>query len=208
MNGHSSGVILDLDDTLIDTRRGLLPAALARVAEAAGVPLEHLNPRGKRIEEVLAGIEELAPDRQAAAAAAWYEVDLPPIAPLPGARDLLAALKGRTWLALVTLGDPRLQNRKLEMAGLRRWIDELVIRPLEAPGSKRDDFLGILGRRGLAPARCAVVGDDPEDELLHAAELGCLPIRVPQTPLEKIPEILERAGLISGERPPGNRYSR
>jgi len=205
MGPHSSCVVFDLDDTLIDTRGRLLPAALARVAQAAGVPVAKLKASGKRIEEVLAGVEGLTPVRRAAAAAAWRSEEFPPFPPLPGVRDLLARLKGRTWLALVTRGDPLRQRRKIEVTGLQPCFDELVIRPIEAPGTKRDDFLALLERRSLLPDRCAVVGDDPKDELLHAAVLGCLPIRVPDTPLDRIPEILARAGLVVGEGRPRNR---
>ena len=63
--------IFDLDDTLIDTRGVLLPAALERVSRAIGVPKDRLNARGKRIGEVLAGLEGLEPEALRAAAEAW-----------------------------------------------------------------------------------------------------------------------------------------
>ena len=54
MGGDSTLVVFDLDDTLIDTKNVLLPLALKRVVDATGIPLERLDARGKRIDEVLA----------------------------------------------------------------------------------------------------------------------------------------------------------
>jgi putative hydrolase of the HAD superfamily len=188
MTRHSSAVIFDLDDTLIDTTGVLVPHALRRVAAAAGVPVVRLDPRGKRIDEVLAPAGTLPPERRAAAAAAWYDAEVPPIDPLPGARELLDALHGRALLFLVTRGDPARQLRKVERCGLGGYFDEVIVRPIEGPGSKADDFRSILARHALSPDRVAVVGDDPDDELKHAATLGLLPLRPNPNPLA----ILER----------------
>ena len=85
-------VIFDLDDTLIDTRGTLLPAALLRVSRALGLPVESLNARGKAIDEVLETVEGLAEVQRRAAAEAWYAPEVPPLEPLPGARAVLEAL--------------------------------------------------------------------------------------------------------------------
>ena len=98
-------VIFDLDDTLIDTKGVLLPAALARVADAAGIDVARLNARGKRIDEVLADLD-IDPETSARAAAAWYDPGVPPLEPLPGARELLAGLRGHVRLFLLTRGSP------------------------------------------------------------------------------------------------------
>jgi putative hydrolase of the HAD superfamily len=188
--------IFDLDDTLIDTRGVLLPAALARVSEAIGVPVARLDSGGKRIREVLAGLEGLDPEALRAASEAWYSPEVPPLEPLPGAREVLEALRGRLRLFLLTRGDPERQQRKVDRAGLRACFEEVVIRPIEGDGTKRDDIEGLLDRCGLAPGRCAVIGDDDTDELRHARDLGCLAIRVPETPLAEVAEKLEAAGLI------------
>jgi HAD superfamily hydrolase (TIGR01509 family) len=196
MGSDSTLVVFDLDDTLIDTRNVLLPAALARVSAATGIPVERLDPRGKKIDEVLAGIPGVTATEREAAAKAWYLPQVPPLTPLPGARELLQELRGRVRLVLLTRGAPARQEQKIAQCGLGPLFDEIVIRAIEAPGSKRDDLEALLRRHGVPPARCAVIGDDERDELKHARELGCVTIKVPETPLPLVPAALRRAGLL------------
>lgn len=178
--------VFDLDDTLVDTKGALLPDALRRTAAALGVDAARLDPAGKRVEEVVAPLGPLPPALQAAAAAAWYAPDVPPLEPLPGMRELLERLRGRLLLFLVTRGDPARQARKLARCGLAPCFDRVVIRPIGAPGSKADDFRALLAEHGVAPEECAVIGDDPDDELAHAAALGCAAFRVPATGPQEI----------------------
>jgi HAD superfamily hydrolase (TIGR01509 family) len=189
-------VVFDLDDTLIDTRRVLLPASLRRVADAIGVDAARLDATGKRIDEVLAGVPGLSPQQRSAAAAAWYSPEVPPLEPLPGAREMLAALKGKAVLCLLTRGDPERQKRKIERSGLGPMFDEIVIRAIEEAGTKGDDLRRLMARHGVAADRCVVIGDDPRDELRHAAGLGCRTIRVPDVPLPAVPERLRGLGLF------------
>jgi len=196
MERDSTLIVFDLDDTLIDTRNVLLPLALKRVADATGIPLARLDPRGKKIEEVLRGIEGVTQRQREVAAEAWYRPDVPPLTPLPGAREVLEALRGRVRLVLLTRGAPERQKRKIAQCGLGPLFDEIVIRPIEAPGSKRDDLEALLARHRIGPSRCGVIGDDDRDELKHARELGCIAIKVPETAIPAIPEALRRAGLL------------
>ncbi|MHC4134375.1 MAG: HAD family hydrolase [Planctomycetota bacterium] len=193
---HSSAVFFDLDDTLIDTRQRLLPAALQRVADATGIALERLDATGKRIEEVLRNVSGLTPAQRDAAKAAWYVPLVPALEPLPGAREVLDELSGRLLLVLVTRGHPARQRRKIERCGLGPCFDEIIIRPFEAAGSKRDDFARVMDAHGLTPERCAVVGDDERDELKHAGDLGCLVLRVPDVALADVPQRLREAGIL------------
>lgn len=197
MGRDSTLVVFDLDDTLIDTRNVLLPLALGRVADATGIPLARLNARGKRIDEVLAGIPDVTPAQRDLAAEAWYRPDVPPLTPFPGARELLEGLSGRVRLVLLTRGSPERQKRKIAQCGLGPCFDEILIRAIEAPGSKRDDLEALLARHGIGASRCGVIGDDDRDELKHARDLGCVAIKVPDTPLAAIPDALRRAGLIA-----------
>ncbi|MCZ6786500.1 MAG: HAD family hydrolase [Planctomycetota bacterium] len=193
----SALVVFDLDDTLIDTKGTLLPAALRRTADALGIAVEALDSSGKTVEQVVSRLAPLARDRLEAARAAWYDPQVPPLTPLPGARDLIARLRGRVHLVLLTRGAEARQNNKIDATGLRSLFDVVVIRSVESDGSKRDDLLALMQRFGVPARRCVVVGDDPDDELAHAADLGCRTIRVPETPLPEIPDRLRAFGLLS-----------
>lgn len=194
---HSSAVFFDLDDTLIDTRRCLLPAALQRVADATGIARERLDPTGKKIGEVLRNVSGLTPAQRDAARAAWYAPVVPALEPLPGAREVLQELAGRLLLVLVTRGHPPRQEKKIEQSGLGPCFDEIVIRPFEAPGSKRDDLARVMEAHALRPDRCAVVGDDERDELRYGRELGCVVLKVPDVELAEVPRRLRDAGILS-----------
>lgn len=191
-----AAVVFDLDDTLIDTKGVLLPASLRRVAAATGIAVERLDARGKRIDEVLEPVPEVTEEQRRAAAAAWYDPEVPPLEPLPGAVALLRELRGRVTLVLLTRGDPARQRNKIARSGLSGYFDEVVIRPIEAPGSKRDDLERIRAAYGT----CVVVGDDPRDELRHAGALGMPTLRVPEVPLASMLRRLERLGVLA---PPG-----
>lgn len=193
---RAGAVFFDLDDTLIDTRNRLLPAALQRVADATGIALERLDATGKRIEEVLRHVPGVTPEQVDAAKAAWYAPIVPELEPLPGARAALDELAGRVLLVLVTRGHPARQRRKIERCGLGACFDEIVIRPFEAPGSKRDDFARVLRAHAIAPERCAVVGDDERDELRYGRDLGFLVLKVPEVALVDVPQRLREAGIL------------
>ena len=189
--------VFDLDDTLIDTRGVLLMPALERVAAIVGVPTDRLDASGKRIEEVLHPFLGSIPDAlREAAAAAWYDPQVPAIEPLPGARAMLDQLAGSIHLALLTRGNPERQANKIERCGLRDRFDAVRIRAIEEPGSKRDDIVALMGQFGVGPSRTIVIGDDPRDELAHARALGCLAWKVPETPLEEIPGRLRAGGWL------------
>lgn len=188
------GVIFDLDDTLIDTRGLLLPDALRRTAAALGVPVERLDPAGKRFEEVARAVGPLPPEILERGAREWYSPEVPPLEPLPGARELLGILRGWCVRMLVTRGAPERQRRKIERSGLGPLFEEVVIRPIDREGTKREDFEALLRRHALRPEECVAVGDDPRDELLHAAALGMRVLRVPEVPLGEIPARLRSWG--------------
>ena len=196
--GMNALAVFDLDDTLIDTSGLLVPAALQAVADAIGRNVSELVATGKTADEVLGGLE-LDPGQRRAAAEAWYDPRVPPMDLLPGAHAMLQALSGRIALALLTRGDPVRQNAKIDACGLRGRFDAIAIRDVHRGGSKADDLRAMFEEFDVAPSRVAVIGDDPRDELRHAADLGCLALRVPDVSLSGIPDHLEKAGLL---RPP------
>ena len=188
--------IFDLDDTLIDTQGVLLRPALERVARIVGAPVESLDHGGKKIDEVLAPLGALSADVRTRAAEAWYDPAVPPLEPLPGAREALAALRGDIHLALLTRGDPVRQQAKVDRCGLRDAFDVVRVRVIEEPGSKRDDIVELARQFGVPLARTVVIGDDPRDEIRHARDLGCPVLPVPENSLLDIPARIADLGLV------------
>ena len=131
----------------------------------------------------------------AAADRAWNSPDVPALDPVPGARELLAALRSQLLLFLVTRGREARQQNKIDRIGLRDAFDAIRIRS-PANGSKRDDFEALIAEWRLRPERCVVVGDDPSDEIAHGAALGMHTILVSALPLSMIPDQLKKWGIL------------
>jgi len=190
--------IFDLDDTLIDTQGLLLRPALETVAGVVGVPVDALNAAGKSIDEVLAPFLDSIPiDKRAAAARAWYDPHVPPLPTLPGARSMLSELQGRIHLALLTRGDPERQGNKIRSCGLAEFFEAIRIRPIEEPGTKRDDIAELMSLFAVPAGRTVVIGDDELDELAHARALGCEAWLVPDVPLTGMAGLLDRRGWLA-----------
>ncbi|MEE8105337.1 MAG: HAD family hydrolase [Planctomycetota bacterium] len=192
---NRGAVFFDLDDTLIDSTGLLIPDALRRTAEALGVTPERLDATGKTTADVTGPLGPLAPDRLSAADRAWNSPDVPPLDPVPGARELLATLRPPLLLFLVTRGDAARQQQKIDRAGLREAFDAIRIRP-PCSGSKRDDFAALAKEWSLEPTRCVVIGDDRADEIAHGDALGFRTILVPDTPLRTVPQVLRNWRIL------------
>jgi phosphoglycolate phosphatase-like HAD superfamily hydrolase len=188
--------VFDLDDTLIDTTGVLVPAALASVARAIHRGVSSLNARGKSIEEVLAGVRDLTDEERSAASASWYDPAVPPLELLPGVDVMLRALKGKIHLALLTRGNADRQRAKIRACQLDQHFKSIRIRDIEGPGSKADDIRSFMIEFNVSAENTAVIGDDPSDEIFHGAELGCLTILVPETPIAAISECLKNATFL------------
>ncbi|WP_435947122.1 pyrimidine 5'-nucleotidase [Dryocola sp. BD586] len=95
-------------------------------------------------------------------------------APLPGAVSLLAALKGKAKLGIITNGFTALQQIRLERTGLRDFFDLLVIS--EQVGVAKPDrriFDYALAQMGNPPReRVMMVGDTAESDILGGINAG------------------------------------
>lgn len=188
--------VFDLDDTLIDTTGVLVPAALANVAHAVDRDVAVLNARGKRIDEVLAGVLDLTTAQRADAAAAWYATSVPALELLKDADAMLTALADRVHLALLTRGNAERQWAKIRACNLEQRFESIRIRDIEGEGSKADDLRSLMNEFHVSAAKTAVIGDDPTDEIHHGGALGCVTILVPDTPLSQIVGRLKKSGLV------------
>lgn len=74
---------------------------------------------------------------------------------------------------LVTFGFLKLQQSKIDSAGVRQDFKEvIVVDPEISSETKRDVFVRIMNNYGYKPEELIAVGDDPESEIGAARDLG------------------------------------
>lgn len=89
------------------------------------------------------------------------------------ADELLARLRPHTKLGIVTNGVRGLQRRKLEGSGLGHWFDAVAISGEVGIGKpERGIFEHVCRQLGVAPERCAMVGDNPERDIQGGLNAG------------------------------------
>ena len=178
------GIVFDLDDTLIPTKRwqcerlesaldalGLGPEG-ERVRREGRRLLEE-GPRDRLLDALAEALGWGAERREALLGAyrdSWPERCLT----YPDVKPALDALRRRGLrLGLLTDNPPDTQGRKLEAAGLRPFFDAVVF-SREAGGEKPDgrSFARMAAALGIEPGRLAMAGDNPHRDLAGAAEAG------------------------------------
>ena len=90
------------------------------------------------------------------------------------AADTLRTLRERGYITgIITNGSPLLQNRKLDVSGLRPLLDVVVVSGDE--GVHKPDpelFRRVAARLCLSPSQCVYVGDHPINDMQGAREAG------------------------------------
>ena len=179
-----AGVVFDLDDTLIPTKRWQRERLLAALeATACGEDAARARREGMRILEegprprlvdALAEALEWEPARRDELLRTYRATWPERCATYPEVKPALDALRRRGFrLGLLTDNPPETQRRKIETAGLAPFFDAVVF-AREAGGEKPDGrgFLRVAWELGVAPPRLAMVGDNPHRDLAGAAEAG------------------------------------
>jgi putative hydrolase of the HAD superfamily len=94
--------------------------------------------------------------------------------PAPGACETVRAIHAEgIRTGILTNGNERVQQAKIDAIGLRDVLDIIVIS--EAVGLKKPDkaiFRLTTDRLGIAPAATLFVGDNPETDIIGAAQAG------------------------------------
>ncbi len=132
---------------------------------------------------------------------AYYTYKSTKLTLFSGVQEMLEELRSEHQLALITFGDPIVQNKKLDLLGIRDFFDIVTIatRP-----DKEECFLDVIDELGVKQNRILVVGDRPDSEIRIGNKLGMTSVRVlhgryktitPETELEKadyeIPKVVD-----------------
>jgi FMN phosphatase YigB (HAD superfamily) len=191
----AQAVLLDLDDTLLDTAGLLLgparleagasmvAAGLPGTAEEAAAALARITRErpGENPFDLLA--EERGADPFRAGMAGWsafFKRTVPPSLPIvPGAREALERWGNRGILRLlVTFGDLPTQHAKVVACSLEGLVDAIEYEPLAPRADKGRAFRALMETRNLDPGRCIVIGDRPDAEIRAGNALGMRTIRI------------------------------
>ncbi len=193
MSAEFHGVVLDLDDTLIDTTRLLVPAADRR---AAGALIAHGAPADEegllarfgllRRQGVVAVFEEVAREyglpAQAAEAAedTFFRYDVPDLQLTAQVVAALAELREIAPLALLTFGDLDTQWSKIRTLGLDAAGAFAALRVVARrdAGGKAVALAALLNELGWAPVHVVMCGDNPASDIRAANTCGCISVRV------------------------------
>lgn len=181
----SYAVAFDLDDTLAvtdRTRETLLSAA----ADRAGLELSfdrteyreaHRTHSGSDTREPV--FESLVDADAPALTRAYRDVIGEALRPVEGAGPLLATLRTRYRIGLLTDGPGETQRDKLGRLGWTGAFDSIVVTgPIGAPKPDPRAFESITDALGVPPERTVYVGDDPERDIEGAKAAGLRPIQV------------------------------
>ena len=160
-----SGVLFDLDGTLLDTSGpiGRSWTTWAGEHDVSAVDFARVGSHGRRSVDL---VEALVPaDRVGTALARIHELelaDLDGIVQVPGAGELLRALPAHLW-GIVTSGDRRLATARLRASDLAFAVDRLLVTGEEVDAGKPHPgpYLAGAAALGLPADRCLVVEDAP-----------------------------------------------
>jgi putative hydrolase of the HAD superfamily len=186
---HTAAVAFDLDDTLAVTtvdRETLLAESMRAVGAPPRSRDAYLDAHGENLtarsrEPVFARLLEGIPTDADAdeLARAYRERVNASLRPVAGVESMLATLRERYRLGLLTNGPVVAQRSKLRALG---WTDAfdvaLVTGELDAGKPDAAAFETLLGELGTTAAETVFVGDDVDADVAGAASAGIDAIQV------------------------------
>ncbi len=100
----------------------------------------------------------------------------------PETVSVLTALKQRGYLiGVITNGKRMMQNRKLDVCGLRPLLDTVIVSGDERVHKPNPElFYRAAARFGLSPQQCVYVGDYPKNDIAGALAAEMRPIYIRQ----------------------------
>ena len=181
----ATGVLFDLDGTLLDTYRLILESFRYATGEVLGhaLPDEALMAKVGMplVEEVKDFSDDPAVQAELVRAFRAYNEHMHDrlVGVFPGVPDMLEALAGAgIRMGVVTSKRGALARRGLEVCGIGRFF-EFALGSDEYMGHKPDPEPILAGckRLGLSPASCVYVGDSPFD-IAAGNAAGCATVAV------------------------------
>lgn len=185
-------LIFDLDDILYPeaefcaqafaSAAGLLARrGVGRRAELAAMLMDIHTQEGRegvfdRAAEALGFPRHWVP-----ALVAAYRATRPSLRPWPGVVELLARLRHRWHLAILTDGHAAVQRAKLDSLGVAAHVDAVVVADEMGRHAWKPSPHGVhecLRRLGAEPSGAILVGDNPERDLHAAWSAGVAAVRL------------------------------
>jgi putative hydrolase of the HAD superfamily len=185
-------IAFDLDDTLVDTSRLLIPAATRESCQAmidAGlnasldaccVERESLARHGRRgniyldLVSIFGTRGGVSPEMVAHAGheAFLHRTIDPNLTLIQGVTTMLVTLSKKYRLFLVTAGHRTTQEEKIRILRLRPFFEKVFVVHTPAVETKSQAFASILSETGLSPARHLSVGNRVDSDVGEARALG------------------------------------
>jgi HAD superfamily hydrolase (TIGR01509 family) len=187
------GIVFDLDGVLVDSEGIWAEAEAATVAELGGEYTPELSAalygRGHRdgariLAERFGGDADAIADVLLGHALAGFRNGLEP---LPGARELVARLRGRVPIAVASNSVRVIVETALASAGLEGFDAVVAGEDVAAAKPAPDPYLEACARLGIAPADAIGVEDSPVG-IASAKAAGLYVIGVPSIRAQRLDE--------------------
>ena len=188
-------LLIDLDDTILDFK-AQEDAAITKTLRDAGIePTEEICARYSQInKEHWARMEKGEIDRQQVLfgrfqvlfAELGVSADYKPAALgymenlseghyfLPGAEEALAQLRKKYRLFIVSNGTAKVQNKRLDSAGIRKYFENIFISQDIGINKPDKGFFDYCFSRipGFDPKKAMIVGDSPSSDITGGQNAG------------------------------------
>jgi mannitol-1-/sugar-/sorbitol-6-phosphatase len=204
-------VLLDLDGTLVDSTHAVIRSWRWTATELS-VPFERLEPfvHGIPVDQALArAVPQVDPAHRRRVAAHMLAMQADPAVPvaqIPGAGALLAALQAHPW-AIVTSGDNRLARASMRKAGIPEPPVLITADDVHHGKPHPEPYLRAAYALGVDPVTCLVVEDSPAGVRSGvAAGMQVLAVRTTYSPEEltgadHVIRTLEDVQVVTSPRP-------
>ncbi len=208
-------VLFDFDDTLQDRPRAFDQYTAFFMAKYfPDLPKEEQSRRAVEMRERNNGGYVNYIDYFASLVESWNWTDAPEVGDLyrefqfrfpecstlfPDAKEVLTALRRRGFLlGIVTNGPSIQQNRKLDVAGLRPYVDLCMVSGDERVHKPDPEiFRRAASRLGVSCGSCIYVGDHPVNDIEGAAAAGMHPIYINAARRDTHPENVKEIHSLS-----------